>query len=50
MSVVLKPEQAKLRVKLFQVAQILKEENRDDGCWVIELNISNKYKHLLTTI
>jgi GTP-binding protein HflX len=50
MSVVLKPEQAKLRAKLFQVAQILKEENRDDGCWVIELNISNKYKHLLTTI
>lgn len=50
MSVVLKPEQAKLRAKLFRVAQILKEENRDDGCWVIELNISNKYKYLLTTI
>jgi len=46
-TIVLKPEEAKLRAQLFQVAQIISEENRDDGCWVIELNISNKYKHLI---
>ncbi len=46
-TIVLKPEEAKLRAQLFQVAQIISEENRDDGCWVIEVNISNKYKHLI---
>ena len=46
-TIVLKPEKAKLRAQLFQVAQIINEENRDDGCWVMDLNIPNKYKYLL---
>jgi len=46
-TIILKPEEAKLRAQLFQVAQIISEKNRDDGCWLIELNISNKYKHLI---
>ena len=49
-TIVLKPTEAKLRAQLFQVAQIINEENRDDGCWVIELNIPNKYKYLLGAI
>ena len=45
--IVLMPKDAKLRAQLFEVAQILKEENSDDGCWVIDLNIPDKHKHLL---
>ncbi|ORU93905.1 MAG: GTPase HflX [Cycloclasticus sp. symbiont of Bathymodiolus heckerae] len=47
---VLKPNQAKLRAQLFEVAQILNEEINEDGCWVIEINISKKYKYLLDGI
>ncbi len=50
LTLVLKPSQAKLRAQLFDVAQILHEENREDGCWVIDVNIPNKYKHLISSI
>ncbi|MGB0238418.1 MAG: ribosome rescue GTPase HflX [Cycloclasticus sp.] len=49
-TIVLTPQEAKLRAKLFQVAQILKEENREDGCWIIDLNLPNKYKYLLDDV
>ncbi|PCH86107.1 MAG: GTPase HflX [Piscirickettsiaceae bacterium] len=45
--VVLEPSQAKLRAQLFEVAHIIKEQNREDGCWVIDLNLPSKYKYLL---
>lgn len=48
--VVLKPSQAKLRAQLFNVAQIISEKNQEDGCWVIDLKLPNKYKHLLDGI
>lgn len=47
---VLKPSQAKLRAQLFDVAHILNEENRDDGCWVLDVRIHNKYKYLLNDV
>lgn len=49
-TIVLTPQEAKLRAKLFQVAQILKEENREDGCWIIDINLPNKYKYLLDDV
>jgi len=48
--VVIKPSQAKLRAKLFEVAQIIKEKNREDGCWEMELNLPNKYGHLIAEL
>lgn len=49
-TIVLKPNQAKLRAQLFNVAHIINEKNREDGCWVIDLNISNKHKYLLADL
>lgn len=49
-TVVLKPHEAKLRAQLFDVAQILHEENREDGCWVIDVNMPNKHKYLLDDV
>ncbi len=49
-SVILRPKDARLRAKLFEVAQVIKEENTDDGCWVMDLNIPNKYKYLLDEV
>ncbi|PCI23084.1 MAG: GTPase HflX [Piscirickettsiaceae bacterium] len=48
--IILKPHQAKLRAQLFEVAQVIKENNREDGCWVIDINIPNKYKYLLAGV
>ena len=28
----------------------LKEENREDGCWIIDINLPNKYKYLLDDV
>jgi len=46
-TVVLKPQQAKLRAQLFEVAQIISEEVNEEGCWVLEVNVPNKHAHLL---
>jgi len=48
--IVIKPSQAKLRARLFEVAQIINEKNREDGCWEMELNLPNKYGHLIAEL
>lgn len=45
--VLLKPAQAKLRAKLFDVAEVISETVQEDGDFKMDLNIPNKYKYLL---
>jgi hypothetical protein len=42
-----KPHQAKFRAKLFAHAEIIKEVVQQNGDWLIDLNIPNRFGYLL---
>jgi len=50
LKIILKPTQAKLRAKLFDVGAILEEKSQENGDWFIDLNMPNKYMYLLEEV
>lgn len=46
-TVTLTPSQAKLRARLFTHAEIISEEVQENGNWVLDINMPNKFVYLL---
>lgn len=45
--IVLKPEEARLRAKLYQLGAVLQETFNDEGCWVLKIRITAAQKQRL---